>query len=281
MSTPVSTSIPRARGTSLHRQLFLVLRQRILSGEYPAGAVIPKEEDLCTAFAVSRITVRRAVSDLEAQGFVQRRQGLGTFVREDFPVPRAAATLSYVDALHKTAMETRVEVVSVDIEAIPAGIAGQLSLEPYTDALHAVRLRKIGQTVVMVSDAWLPVGFAKVITTASLKKHALYELLMSHGVKFDRVIQEITAVPADPEQASRLGVEVGMPLLKTTRVVYDNRHVPVQHLTILVSPERSRIVSDLSTDSMNTLRTGQFVHEVAGAASRKTPSASERRQRRG
>lgn len=264
MST-TDQALPRARGTSLHRQMFLVLRERIISGEHPAGSLIPKEEDLCTMFGVSRITVRRALADLEAQGFVQRRQGLGTFVRADLPVPRQAATLSYVDALHKTATETRVEVIGVKLETVPSPIAAQLQLEPQAQAVHAVRLRKTGDTVLMVSDAWVPERYSKWVTATTLKKRALYEILMSQGVVFGRVIQEVTAISATPALAQWLDVEVGMPLVRLTRLVYDADQKPVQHLTITVSPERSRIVTDMSADAMNTLRTGQIVHDVAHA----------------
>ncbi|WP_043284039.1 GntR family transcriptional regulator [Paraburkholderia oxyphila] len=270
-------ALPRARGTPLHRQMFLVLRERIIAGEYPAGSLIPKEEDLCTMFGVSRITVRRTLADLEAQGFVQRRQGLGTFVPADLPVPRQAATLGYVDALHKTALETRVEVIGVKLEAVPALVAAQLQLEPQAQAIHAVRLRKSGNTVLMVSDAWVPERYSKWVTAASLKKQALYEILMSQGVAFGRVIQEVTAVSATPTLAQWLDVEVGMPLMRVTRIVYDTDQTPVQHLTITVSPERSRIVTDMQADAMNTLRTGQIVHDVAHGNARPAASGSRRR----
>jgi len=262
MSTSASATLIRARGTSLHRQMFIVLRERIITGEYPAGGLIPREEDLCTYFGVSRITARRALADLEAQGFVQRRQGLGTFVRADLPVPRQAATLGYVDALHKTAMETKVEVINVNLETAPAAIAMQLQLQPDERAVHAVRLRKIGSVTVMISDAWIPERLGKLVTAASLKKQALYEILMNHGVKFGRIIQEVTAVAADPVCARWLDVEVGMPLLRTTRLVYDTELSPVQYLAATVSPERSRLVTDMSLDSIDTLGTGQMIHDV-------------------
>ncbi|MFM0742237.1 GntR family transcriptional regulator [Paraburkholderia xenovorans] len=262
MSASTTQTLPRARGTSLHRQMFLVLRERIVSGGYPAGSLIPKEEDLCTYFGVSRITARRALTDLEAQGYVYRRQGLGTFVPTDLPVAREAATLGFVDALHKSAEETTVEVLNVEVRPVPLSIAQQLQLEPGDRAIHALRLRKIGDVTVMVTDAWVPERYSKAVTATTLKKRALYEILMSQGVEFGRVIQEVTAVAADPTFAQWLGTEVGVPLLRTSRLVYDTNRIPVQHLTLTVTPERSRIVTDMSVDSMNTLRTGQIVHNV-------------------
>src|SRR5689334_3095175 len=102
-----SRPLPRVPGTSLHRQLFLVLRDQILSGVLAAKAALPKEEDLCEQFGVSRITVRRALSDLAAQGLVQRRHGLGTFVEACVQAPRPGPTLSFLDGLRKVATETQ------------------------------------------------------------------------------------------------------------------------------------------------------------------------------
>ena len=261
MSTISEPSLSRTRGTSLHRQLFVVLRERIISGHFAPGSAMPKEEDLCLQFDVSRITVRRALTDLESHGLVDRRQGRRTFVRADLPTPRAAATLSYVDALHKTATETKAEVLSVETTTVPNAVAEQLQLEQGALAVHALRLRKAGGVTLMVSDAWIPEPFGGLVTVAALKKKALYEILMDQGMVFGRVIQEITAIVADPTYARWLNTEVGTPLLRLTRIVHDATRLPVQHLTVTVSPERSRILMDMSIDTMNTLTTGHIVHD--------------------
>ena len=263
--------------------MFVVLRERIITGRYAAGLALPSEEDLCEQFSVSRITTRRALTDLEAQGFVQRRQGVGTFVRTDLPVMRQAATLGFVDALHKTATETKVEVLSVGIESVPASIAALLKLMPAEPALHALRLRKTGDLTLMVSDAWVPERFGKTVTASRLKRQPLYQLLMSQGVEFGRVIQEVSAVAADPVFARWLDTEIGMPLLKVTRIVYDALREPVQHLTVTMSPEHSRIVTDMSVDTINTLSTGQIVHNMHNLTAENTavPRAASQSKQRG
>lgn len=79
-SVVVPTGLQRSPGTALHRQLYIVLRDQILRGTFPAGAAIPKEADLEQMFGVSRITVRRAVADLESHGLVRKVPSKGTFV---------------------------------------------------------------------------------------------------------------------------------------------------------------------------------------------------------
>jgi GntR family transcriptional regulator len=254
--------LARAPGTSLHRQLFVILRDQIIRGVYPPGAMIPNEEGLCTQFEVSRITVRRAVADLESIGLLQKRHGRGTFVSSSLPPSRPSATLGFIDALRKTATETEVEVVKVERAEPPADIARQLDLVPPAKAIHAVRLRSYKSTPVMVTEAWIPLELGRTITAKELKKKALYEILIEQGVRFGRVVQEITAVAANPFYAKVLQTELSAPLLKLTRLLYDTKQQPAQHLTVYVSPERSRILMDVSIEAVNTFAGGSFFHDV-------------------
>lgn len=259
---PVTAAPPpaRASGIALHRQLYLVLRDRIVRGVWSAGAALPTEEVLCEQFGVSRITVRRALSDLQAQRLVERRHGLGTFLSADVPAAVPRATLSFVDTLRKDADETQVRVLSVEHSPAPPDIAAALELADGEVAVHAVRLRSIEDTVVMLTDVWVPERLGKRITAASLAQRPLYELLMSQGVEFGRVVQEIGAQAADPRQAGLLGTEVGAPLLRLVRMIHDPRGRPVQHLTALMPPEHGSVLMEITGAQINTLSAGFVVH---------------------
>lgn len=266
--TEAATS-PAARipGTSLHRQLFVVLRDEILRGVFTTG-LLPKEETLCERFGVSRITVRRALADLAAQGLVERRHGRGTFVRTDqLPLVRERPSLTLIDSLRQAAIDTQVQVLQVENTVAPRDVAAMLQLAPGEKAVHALRLRSIGDTPVMLTDAWVPADLGKRVTIHSLRQKALYEILLEQGLKFGRVIQEITAEVSDPVRARLLQTEVGMPLLKIVRVIHDLQARPVQFITVTMTPERSRILMDIPGSTVNTLSAGQFVHEVQAKGS--------------
>jgi GntR family transcriptional regulator len=258
--TAAAAALPRAAGMALHRQLYLLLRDRIVRGIWPPGSALPTEEALCQQFSVSRITVRRALDDLKSQGLVDRRHGLGTFVLSNVAPPAPRATLSFVDTLRKHAEETQVRVIEVQQGETPPDIASLLQLEPGEKAVHAVRLRLMDGVPVMLTDAWVPARVGRKVTAAALKKKALYEVLMAQGVEFGRVVQEISAEAADPQRALHLGTEVGSPLLKVVRLIHDREDRPVQHLTALMPPERGRILMEISGEQINTLSAGYIVH---------------------
>ena len=86
-----SGAVSAGAGVPLHRQLFLVLHDEIARGAIAPGDALPTEQSLCDQFGVSRITVRRALADLADQGYIERRQGVGSFVRQRRSVRRGAA----------------------------------------------------------------------------------------------------------------------------------------------------------------------------------------------
>jgi DNA-binding LacI/PurR family transcriptional regulator len=70
-----------SRHAPKYRQVYSALRRDIQSGRLASGDRLPSEADLVRLFGASRITVGRAVRDLQAAGLVERRAGSGTFVK--------------------------------------------------------------------------------------------------------------------------------------------------------------------------------------------------------
>src|SRR5688572_16926787 len=65
-----------------YRQVFDVLRRDIRTGRLKGGDRLPSEAELERQFGASRITVGRAVRDLQSSGLVERRPGAGSFVKD-------------------------------------------------------------------------------------------------------------------------------------------------------------------------------------------------------
>ena len=57
----------------MHQQLYLILKEKIEKGEYKEHSQIPSESEIQSMYKISRVTVRRAISDLERDGFVKKR----------------------------------------------------------------------------------------------------------------------------------------------------------------------------------------------------------------
>ncbi|OHB56923.1 MAG: hypothetical protein A2Y12_19610 [Planctomycetes bacterium GWF2_42_9] len=71
----------RLRRDPIHRQLYQILREPIMSGVYGSGTKLPTEAELTKIYNVSRVTVRRALQELASEGLIEGRKSQGTFVR--------------------------------------------------------------------------------------------------------------------------------------------------------------------------------------------------------
>ena len=249
-------------GMPLHRQLFLVLHDEIARGAIPAGDALPTEEELCDQFGVSRITVRRALADLAHQGYITRRQGVGSFVREHKPTGRQATGRSYMDQLAQTQFVTEAEVLEFDLRAAPQPISDKVVFAG--DVLHILRVRRERRTgePLILTEAWLPAGLAEMITADALVHTPLYRLLADAGVTLNRMQHEFTAEIAGPRYAQLLDTPIGAALLRVNRLAFTAAEQPHHYLSILLSPSRSRILLNHSADELEIGDTMAITHDV-------------------
>ena len=93
----------------LYQQVIEAIKREIVSGRLPPGSPMPSFRVLAESLAVSLITVKRAYEELEREGIIYRRQGLGTFVAdagdERTRESRVAATMDALRAAIATARE--------------------------------------------------------------------------------------------------------------------------------------------------------------------------------
>ena len=81
MSTPSAPKPPSPSPAALapYARVKQHLKERLTAGEWPPGAQLPSEAELVAQFGISRMTANRALRELQADGLVERVQGVGTF----------------------------------------------------------------------------------------------------------------------------------------------------------------------------------------------------------
>jgi GntR family histidine utilization transcriptional repressor len=114
------------------------LKQGLASGHWPPGALMPSEAALVVEFGVSRMTVNRALRELQAEGLVARSQGVGTFAA---PLHRVSSTLTIRDLqeeIHARGHRHHAEVHLQRAEPAAAALAAQLGVAPGGTVLHTL-----------------------------------------------------------------------------------------------------------------------------------------------
>jgi GntR family transcriptional regulator len=233
--------IDEALPTPLYHQIFLVLRDRIRDGVFSAGVILPGEQELTRLFNVSRITVKRAMNELAAHGFVTRHRGRGTVVTHNTGVPIVEGRFDTLfDALKRMGLATDVLLLEVEDLAADEEIAVEMAIEPGAPLQRAVRLRSLEGDTFSYLITHVPGAIAARYTREDLQTQPMLELLRRAGAEAVEANQTLTAVAADPQVAAALRVSPGSPLLKIKRIMLGPDGGAVQHIVAFYRPERFR-----------------------------------------
>ncbi len=223
-------------GTSRHRKVSLVLSDGIASGRYRMGESLPGEEALAKMFEVSRVTIRRALADLDAAGLIERKHGLGTFVRSK-PDARNSSPMNRLVSQIAQAGKLAVEVIEFEYGVPPESVRKLLQLAPGEETQRVVRIRRNKTGPVMHLTTYVPAGIGRSYSRKDLDRMPLYELLARAGKTYRKAREAVGACLADPIVAPLLKVNVGAALLFVQRILSTEADEPVEYLELRASPD--------------------------------------------
>ncbi|MCA0304093.1 MAG: GntR family transcriptional regulator [Proteobacteria bacterium] len=251
-----------SNGTLLHRQLYVLLKEQIVTGRYHSGDRLPTQDELCRQFSISRITVRRALGDLQDEGLIRNEQGVGAFVTADIERLSRGPDFSFIGDMRRTLKETTMQLLLLQAQRCPPAIAATLGLPEGAEALHVVRTRSKDGKPVALMDGWIPPPYAANVTAKGLKRKSLHELIAGGFDKLGRVAQEVNAALADPIVADGLQVELNSAVLRTTRLVHHRDGAPVHYVTVWTTPLRTRLVLEIEAEEIGGHNVGRLLHDV-------------------
>ena len=115
--------------TPLYHQLYSILKSMIVEDVLSYGERVPTESELADLFSVSRITSKRALDELAAEGFVERRRGRGTHVTYQYtPRPVQAPLIGMLQEIESMARNSRAIILESEMRAPPGDIRREMGL---------------------------------------------------------------------------------------------------------------------------------------------------------
>ena len=225
------------------RRVYLLLRDEISNGTFPAGALLPAEHRLADTFAVSRVTIRRALEALTEDGWIEKRTGAGSVVlpRDTAEPPIAADIATLIPQLVHYDRTTTVRLRAFSYGPAPEAVAEALSIPREDRVQRAVRVRLADGQPFSHLTTYVPEDIAQSYDESDLATQSLFRLLERSGVKVETAHQSVTATLATPEVAEALDVAVGSALLSLRRVVRDVEGRGVEYLAALYRPDLFRL----------------------------------------
>lgn len=183
---------PREATAMGYREVRDTVLERIRSGPWPSGTLIPAEADLALEFGVSRATVNRALQELSAKGYIERRRKGGTRVR---PRPERAAKFAIPlirEEIEAMGAAYGYKLISRSIETGPAETCKHLGVPKTSKLLHLTCLHSADSLPLQFEDRWINPSTLPEVLQADLTTLGPNEWLVAR-VPFTDVDMEIGA----------------------------------------------------------------------------------------
>lgn len=251
----INPKIDEKLPTPLYHQIYIILRNKIIEQEFVFDDYLPSEEETAQAFGVSRITSKRALNELANVGFVIRERGRGTRVIHKVSTSSQVANIEgMIENIMAMGLETEATLLEFDYVRPTTRVIEALKCSPENRVQRAVRLRSHEGQAFSHLLTFVPKPVASSYTQDDLSRTPLLVLLERGGIVVSRAEQTLTATLADANVAPMLNLDIGAPLLRIRRVVYDQNNQPVEFITGLYRPDRYQYrmnLSRVSTDQSN------------------------------
>lgn len=245
-SGSAATLVQRNAAIPLYHQIYMALRDEIISGLRGFDSAMPTEMELAESHRVSRITARRALDDLAGAGLVERRRRTGTrVIHRAGQKPIEANIDQAIESLIAFGQDTAVKVVEVGTIPADRDIAQVMEIAPGVPVVRAVRLRFSGGEPLGLIISHLLKGLGVGATPERLTSSPMLGLLRDAGVVIGAASQTIEALVASPEMAERLAIEPRAALLLVRRKVSDESGRIVLVTSAYYRADRYRISLDM------------------------------------
>ena len=201
------------------------LKHGLASGHWPPGALMPSEAELVAQFSVSRMTVSRALRELQAEGLVERTQGVGTFAA---PLHKVASLLTLRD-VHEEISERGHQhhaVVHVQrAQAAPAALAAQLGLARGAPVFHTLIVHFENGVPLQCEDRYVNPEVAPGYLAADFTRATPTQVLFQTTALW-RAQYSIEAARPSAQEARLLAIAADAPCLVVVRRTF-TRQAPI------------------------------------------------------
>jgi GntR family transcriptional regulator len=208
----------------LHLAISEQLRDHILTGRYQLGDQLPSEHQLMAEFKVSRITARRAISNLTQQGLVTVQQGKGAFVSTQ---QKVAYSLSSPLLLEADMAQKGVEITVQTLVFEPVTVSTEVQKILNCSIAHLQKkVLSFNGVPGCVDITYILPELGKAYEK-DLRQQLTFTTLEQHGIYFEKIDAVIECTQADYEIGEQLEVPLGHPLIvyRHTGYTQNNRAI--------------------------------------------------------
>ena len=235
--------VDRKNQEKLYIQVMRLVVDEIGRGTWGIGDRIPSEDELAARFGVSKITIRQALSNLAADGYLMKVQGRGTFVAGNQPVVGLTMKTGFTDGLFGRGVQEAREVLERGVVESPADVRRLLGIE---GPIYRIATRRLAEGVpVSADESFIPVGLLPGIEVQDLGGFALFAAIQERGTrKVFRMRQTVEITSLTDREADTLGALAGKPVLAVHRLLIGAEDQPLAYSRIVEIGERFKLETE-------------------------------------
>ena len=192
------------------------LKQRIAQGGWQPGTRLPSERELVQEFGCARMTVHRALRELEEEGLIERRQGSGSFVAELHPISNLLRVRDIADEIAERGHVHATHVCAVAQVKADAPLAAAMRLPVGTPVFRAQLVHLENGVPIQFEDRHVNPALAPDLLAHDFTRVTPSFVLFEHA-PLTEAEQVVEATLATPALARLLDVAVGSALLMVSR----------------------------------------------------------------
>lgn len=215
------------------------LLECIRSGRYQSGEKLPSVEELAVQLNVGRSSVREALRQLQALGWVTLQQGKGTFVSAP-KVQIGSALASFSESVRARNMQPGGVILRREVVPATEAVAYELQIDTDEPVNLLVRLRLANGEPVAYETSYTPNRlFPDLLDQPWTVETSLYQLLSeTYGVRFLYAVHTLFPIQIDQTLSQLLQLPLGSPAIKLKSTLYDQDHQPVEVAFDVYHPDR-------------------------------------------
>lgn len=237
----------------LYHQLKSRVLREIEAGRWKPDDRLPTEDVLSEQFRVSKITVRNALRELSALGYIRREQGRGTFVQRPPLQQGPRALTSFTDEMRRHGMTAASRVLEYGPVPADAEVAAVLKLRRGEPVFRLRRLRLADGEPMGLQTAYIPEALVPGIADVDFSRTSLYEVLQErYALSPARARETHTAVLVGEAEARLLDQTPGAAAMAAERVAFLADGRPLEYVRSIMRGDRYKVVLDLFRPSEGT-----------------------------
>jgi GntR family transcriptional regulator len=223
----------------LYHQLASRLREQIRAGRLKPGERLSSESALSQEFGVSRMTARQGIALLVAEGLLDVRHGVGTFVAEPKLTYDALHLLGFSESLAARGSTTTSDVLEQGVEEATPEVVDGLALGGDRRVVKVRRIRRADAEPLVLETSYIPAAACAGLDRLDLTGRSLYATLeQEYGLQLAGARQNFAARPASEAERECLALPEGACVLVVWGVTEERAGRPVEYFEAVYRADR-------------------------------------------